>query len=327
MHLRNFRVCNFTVSSDKVSRPLRLVFMSDLHAVTFEKPGDIAAGSDPDGPNGKIVRAVEAIHPDAVLVGGDMIVSREARLEEDGWMDVSLDLMRRLASKFPVYLADGNHEAQLANPDLDGRFLPAYNRYNAAAETAGVIHLHNRCAGAGTAGAVRSGPDIAGSFYSGQQSVHCMAGQQLAAANVRLYGLDLDCITYEKWMNYPLTVPEIEEKTGPADASYFNILMAHNPKYFPVYAAWGADLVLSGHIHGGILRFPNGQGLLSPDWKLFPPYTAGEYHDGNAVMILTAGIGTHTVPIRINNPPDICSIEIKPQSSGTLQNVRNSGTP
>lgn len=393
MRLRNFRVCNYIVHSAKVSTEQTFVFLSDLHSVVY---GD---GTDPDGPNGEIVRAIDGIRPDAVLIGGDMIVARDARIEENGWMEVPLDLMRRLARKYPVYLADGNHEAQLANPSLKGRFLPAYERYYEAVRAAGGVRLHNQYveisrddldldeirvsdvinpethhAAIGTANSTINS-SVCNTEADGQRE-QVNAGVRV----IRLYGLDLDGITYEKWMNYPLQVHEIEEKIGKADPSCFNIVMAHNPKYFPVYAEWGADLVLSGHIHGGILRFPGGQGLLSPDWKLFPPYTAGEYHiksvnekgkeglnagkpqnekdktgpntvisvnekdgeglnaggspiekdgsgsnigtsnerstgrePGDSVMILTAGIGTHTVPIRINNPPDICRITVAPE--------------
>lgn len=312
MHLKNFRVCSFRIPSEKIRSPLKLVFLSDLHSVIYENPSESKQGRDPDGPNGKIVRAVDEIRPDAVLIGGDMIVSRQARTDESGWMDIAVDLMRRLAVHYPVYLADGNHEAQLTDPQMDGRFLSAYDQYISAVEEAGVIHLHNRYTRLNPPGDHACCNPVT-ETVSQDESRACRENHDNDSL-VRLYGLDLDCITYEKWMNYPLTPAEITQKIGTADPSCYNIVMAHNPKYFPVYAEWGADLVLSGHIHGGIVRFGwrghEGRGLLSPDWKLFPPYTAGEYHQASSTMILTAGIGTHTVPIRINNPPDICRIEI-----------------
>lgn len=236
-----------------------------------------------------------------------MIVSREARTGESGWMDIAVDLLARLAREFPVYLAEGNHEAQLAAPETEGRFLPAYRAYCGAADRAGVKRLHN------IAAELPPSPRAALRTASRERRGNPATS---ASGRIRIYGLDLDCITYEKWKRYPLCVSEVEEKIGRADRSCFNIVMAHNPKYFPVYAEWGADLVLSGHIHGGILRFPNGQGLLSPDWTLLPPYTAGEYHEGESSMILTAGIGTHTAPIRINNPQDLCRISVNAYGTG-----------
>lgn len=87
-------------------------------------------------------------------------------------------------------------------------------------------------------------------------------------------------------------------------------------KEFPVYADWGADLVLSGHIHGGIIRLgPKGPGLLSPDWHFFPDYTGGEYRirreDGTeAVMVLSCGTGTHSLHLRFMNPGEVSLLEL-----------------
>ena len=44
-----------------------------------------------------------------------------------------------------------------------------------------------------------------------------------------------------------------------------------NPQsmYFPTYAQWGADLTLSGHVHGGVVIIPFKGGLLSPERDFF----------------------------------------------------------
>jgi hypothetical protein len=43
---------------------------------------------------------------------------------------------------------------------------------------------------------------------------------------------------------------------GKASAFQYQILIAHNPEYFEKYAEWGADLTVSGHMHGGLMRLP-----------------------------------------------------------------------
>ena len=43
---------------------------------------------------------------------------------------------------------------------------------------------------------------------------------------------------------------------GHADRNDFQVLLAHNPVFLTPMPAGGADLTLSGHIHGGIVRIP-----------------------------------------------------------------------
>lgn len=79
------------------------------------------------------------------------------------------------------------------------------------------------------------------------------------------------------------------------------ILLVHNPLFAPAYAAWGASLVLCGHVHGGVIRLPVIGGVLSPERKFFPAYSKGRYDLGQTVMIVSGGLGKP----RLFNPPEI----------------------
>lgn len=85
---------------------------------------------------------------------------------------------------------------------------------------------------------------------------------------------------------------------------------AHNPDYFPEYADWGADLSLSGHVHGGMMILPFLGGIVSPAIKLFPRYYKGLYSIGDRKMIVSAGLGCHTIKIRMFNKPDLVMVKI-----------------
>lgn len=61
------------------------------------------------------------------------------------------------------------------------------------------------------------------------------------------------------------------------DKTKLNIMLCHDPKYFKTFANMGFDLVLSGHVHGGVIRLPLVGGLLSPDRTFFPKYDKGIY--------------------------------------------------
>jgi predicted MPP superfamily phosphohydrolase len=90
-----------------------------------------------------------------------------------------------------------------------------------------------------------------------------------------------------------------------------HILLAHSPNYIDAYSKWGADLVLSGHNHGGIARIPGICGVLSTEAVIFPKYTKGYYSDGDTKLLVSAGIGGHTIKARFFNPPEILIITLK----------------
>lgn len=130
---------------------------------------------------------------------------------------------------------------------------------------------------------------------------------------INITGLTLSRKVYKNndgsYYNLPqYTCSDIINAVGRAQCGY-NILIAHNPKFFDAYSDWGADLVLCGHMHGGIIRFPHIGGLLSPERKLFPPYSLGIYQKNKTFMTVSAGLGK----FRLFNPPEITFITIKNQ--------------
>ncbi|MFR8545685.1 MAG: metallophosphoesterase, partial [[Clostridium] scindens] len=102
----------------------------------------------------------------------------------------------------------------------------------------------------------------------------------------------------------PMEEEEIESRVGTADSSY-QILLAHNPAYVAAYRKWGADLILSGHLHGGIVRIPGIGGVIAPDFTLFPKYSGDIYREEDATVVVSKGLGAHSVPIRLLNPAEM----------------------
>lgn len=91
----------------------------------------------------------------------------------------------------------------------------------------------------------------------------------------------------------------------------FNIFLMHDPKSFDTVSK-KPELMLSGHIHSGILRLPNGQGIFAPGEgaksilrmspKFFmPKYTYGVYGN-NKKLIVTSGLGKSVIPCRFISP-------------------------
>ena len=93
---------------------------------------------------------------------------------------------------------------------------------------------------------------------------------------------------------------EVKEAAGDG----FWLLMAHRNNLFDgEYCLLGADLVLSGHGHGGIWRLPFTDGLLGAGGQLLPGFTNGFYRctDGHeAQVFVTRGLGG--IPRLFNHP-------------------------
>jgi predicted MPP superfamily phosphohydrolase len=85
-------------------------------------------------------------------------------------------------------------------------------------------------------------------------------------------------------------------------------MLAHRPSLFELCANAGAQLVLSGHTHGG-------QIALSPEWslaRLLGPYTMGLYERGGAHLYVHRGMGTvGPVPVRLGSPPEIALLTLR----------------
>lgn len=90
----------------------------------------------------------------------------------------------------------------------------------------------------------------------------------------------------------------------------FNILLYHYANEFDFISMFEFDLVLAGHVHGGIIRLPFVGGLLANDMTFFPKYDSGIYYKNNTTMFVSRGLGDADIP-RFNNRPEVVCIELK----------------
>lgn len=98
----------------------------------------------------------------------------------------------------------------------------------------------------------------------------------------------------------------------------YDILLFHRANMFDIIKHHGFDLVLSGHMHGGQIRLPNGRGVVAPksSWTgkasvLFPKYVGGRYKCGKTEMIVNRGLGNPMIVPRIFNRPEITVITLR----------------
>lgn len=225
--------------------------------------------------NEKLLAAIEKAGPDMILVAGDLMTS-----SKDSESKPAIDLINALAGRYPVYYANGNHEYRVFHqPEEYGKTGAHYLH---AIRKSGICHLED------------------GNVY-------------LPAYNIRIYGLDLPVSLFKKFKEPKLESRELKKRLGKADRSAYSILLAHNPVWFPDYAAWGADLTLSGHVHGGVVRLPFLGGVLSTSFRFFPKYDGGAFAQDGKRMIISRGLGAHTIPVRLFNPAELVVIELVPE--------------
>ena len=225
--------------------------------------------------NEKLLASVREQNPDLILVGGDMLVGKP-----EASTKIAEEFVKKLTEISPVYYANGNHEQRM-KIYLE-KFGTKYQEYKTSVEQAGVQFLEN-------------------------EHIDLMFDE----CPVQIHGLEIPREGYKKFRKTKVSLNQIEERIGKVDSSKYQILLAHNPIYADTYLEWGADLILSGHLHGGIVRLPGLGGMITPQFRLFPKYS-GELtvKDGKNVVV-SKGLGTHTIKIRFLNPAEIVVLHLQ----------------
>ena len=88
-----------------------------------------------------------------------------------------------------------------------------------------------------------------------------------------------------------------------------HLVLAHNPDHFYVAAAHDVPLVLSGHTHGGQIRFPNGPPIIRQSRFCLDE---GAYAFRSSLLIVSRGLGSVGLPWRWGADPEAVLIEIVP---------------
>ena len=95
---------------------------------------------------------------------------------------------------------------------------------------------------------------------------------------------------------------------GPPD-----LLLAHHPDFFYEAEARGAALVLSGHTHGGQIRFRGGPPLVRQSRFALDE---GAYSYGSSLLVVSRGLGAVGLPWRIGADPEAVLIQVDSPTLG-----------
>lgn len=175
----------------------------------------------------------------------------------------------------PVYYVEGNHE----------KYSTSYTVYfKPFLEAVGVHTLRNKSE----------------KIFSGGSYITICGVRDLVDVTEFGYDVSLRNDVFCGWIKNVL-----DKEDG------FKILLSHRPEYFEEYSKNGADLVFTGHAHGGQVILPFIGGVYAPNQGLFPKYYSGEYTLGQTTMIVCRGLGNSILFPRINNSPQIVCVTLK----------------
>ena len=223
--------------------------------------------------NERLLESIRNRHPDLILIGGDMLVRKDGN-----FYDKTVHFLAKLPGICPVYCANGNHEQKLK--ELPDKYEQSYEEYKKALTASGIHMLENA-----------------------SETV------KLDEVPVKLSGLEIPLGAYARFGKKELSLKEITDRIGEHGDDY-QILLAHHPGYMKEYLAYGADLILGGHYHGCLVQLPGIGGVISTNFTLFPKYSGGIYQEGEQTAVVSRGLGTHSVPLRLWNWPELIVLEL-----------------
>ena len=223
--------------------------------------------------NERLLESIRNQHPDLILIGGDMLVRKDGNS-----YDKTVHFLAKLPGICPVYCANGNHEQKLK--ELPDKYEQSYEEYKKALTASGIHMLENA-----------------------SETV------KLEEVPVKLSGLEIPLGAYARFGKKELSLKEITDRIGEHGDDY-QILLAHHPGYIKEYLTYGADLILGGHYHGCVVQLPWIGGVISTNFTLFPKYSGGIYQEGEQTAVVSRGLGTHSVPLRLWNWPELIVLEL-----------------
>lgn len=278
---------NYVVDSEKIKKDYTFVLLADLHNKSYGKE------------NQKLIEAIHKIDPDSIMIAGDMLVGKP-----DSDFTVAATLIEKLSEKYPIFYGVGNHEYRLKlYPETYGT---KWEDYFSRLKEVEVFPLSNLSVILEEIGIRVTGIEIEKEYYQRFVNIknNFFACQFVSPKSKVQDSENVKDIRKE------MTTEYMESLIGESKDDFYEILLAHNPEHFEAYAGWGANLVLSGHVHGGIMKIPFWGGVISPSFRIFPKYDGGIFKIRQSIMILSRGLGMHTLPIRIWNPGELIVVKL-----------------
>lgn len=210
----------------------------------------------------RVLDDVKNCHPDYICIPGDMIDERHIKDEQ-----IFLDWLVELKNICPVIISLGNHEFIKSKKDY---FCYDYDFFDKISKIDNIYFLDNKSQKIG--GINFTGITLPGEYYYDEEE------------NNKEYLIN--------YINKKIKVK----------SNSFNVLLCHSPielikkdVFTSLNMANKIDLVICGHMHGGITpnilkKYLKGRGLISPHRDIFVKHSYGEYNINNTKFVISSGI-------------------------------------
>ncbi|MBR4950210.1 MAG: metallophosphoesterase [Clostridia bacterium] len=224
--------------------------------------------------NSRLLKKIGKENPDLIFFTGDLITAGQKDIKK------TTDFLCELSKSCPVFFVSGNHEFRKNQKEEVESLL----------KDGDVIVLNNN-----------------------------IEKINIKETSINILGLSYmqgDFKDYVDMIKKEFCYPDLSEYIKPLEnCDGLKIILSHYPENFSLAGEksldkFDFDYYFAGHAHGGQFRFPFIKGIYAAGQGLFPKYTKGVYGKGPK-MILTSGLGTGTIPIRIFNAPRIFLIKIR----------------
>lgn len=113
------------------------------------------------------------------------------------------------------------------------------------------------------------------------------------------------------WLDFGINKGNVRQAMNGVPEEAFTALLAHSPDQIDEARSTGADLMLSGHTHGGQVRLP----LIGPlyiNTELGRRYSQGLFQFGDTTLYVNRGLGTRGIRIRFLCRPEITVFTLHP---------------
>jgi len=218
--------------------------------------------------NDVLLQKIQACKPDIILLTGDMKNKYKPVVED------YFNFLKQLSELCPCIYSLGNHELKdrEKNPE-------SFIAYMKRVRDCGIIvsdnAIHSLCL-----------KDISCLFASYSSSLDAYRRKRFCK---EIENTTENDIPYSELSEFPV-----------------KILLSHDPELRKQYCESDYSIIFSGHLHGGIVRIPGYRGIISTRFVLFPQYDGGCYQlDEKHVLIVSRGLGSHTIKFRLFNRPEI----------------------
>jgi predicted MPP superfamily phosphohydrolase len=277
----------YTICSTRLPKQLdrtNFVVLADLHNNNFGKR------------NTRLINQINKLSPDFILVAGDMINKKAPSYPSHASI-----LLEQLVKSYPIYYAYGNHELRMEQY-LE---MTSDHKISSDVNTKHITYLHS------TWVEFKKHLSDAGVIFLNNESIIVNKNN----CKLQITGVSIEQKYFDRNKKLKMEDGYLEELVKAKANGEYQILIAHHPFYFKNYAKWGADVILSGHVHGGMVRLPGVGGILSPQAKFFPKYQAGTYTEDGKYMVVSRGLGSHSIMPRLFNIPELVSVNLKIKSN------------